>query len=50
MRIKGKGLGSGAGQGDQMVQVVIKSPKTISEKERTLWEQIAETSSFTPRG
>jgi curved DNA-binding protein len=50
MRIKGKGLGSGPSQGDQMVQVVIKSPKTISEKERTLWEQIAETSSFTPRG
>jgi curved DNA-binding protein len=50
MRIKGKGLGSGASQGDQMVQVVIKSPKKISEKERTLWEQIAEVSSFHPRG
>ncbi len=50
MRIKGKGLGSGAKQGDQMVQVVIKSPKNISDTEKELWEKIAETSDFNPRG
>ena len=50
MRIKGKGLGSGARQGDQMVQVAIKTPKNISEEERDLWKQIAEKSDFTPRG
>jgi curved DNA-binding protein len=49
MRIKGKGLGSGATRGDQMVQVVIKSPKHLSPEERTLWEKIARTSDFDPR-
>ena len=49
MRIKGRGLGSGARQGDQMVQVVIKTPKNISEEERELWTQIAEKSDFSPR-
>ncbi|WP_462324784.1 DnaJ C-terminal domain-containing protein [Desulfoplanes sp.] len=50
MRVKGKGLGSGAKQGDQMVHVVIKSPKNISKEERTLWEKMAKISDFTPRG
>jgi curved DNA-binding protein len=50
MRIKGRGLGSGANQGDQMVQVAIKAPKNISEEERALWEKIAEKSDFKPRG
>jgi curved DNA-binding protein len=49
MRIKGRGLGSGARQGDQMVQVVIKTPKNISEEERILWKKIAEKSDFSPR-
>ncbi len=50
MRIKGKGLGSGTKQGDQMVQVVIKSTQKISHKEQKLWEKLAQASDFTPRG
>ncbi len=50
MRIKGKGLGSGSKQGDQMVQVVIKSPQNISDTEKKLWEELAQASDFTPRG
>ncbi|PIE68950.1 MAG: molecular chaperone DnaJ [Deltaproteobacteria bacterium] len=49
MRIKGKGLGSGARQGDQMVHVVIKSPQHLSPREQQLWEELAQVSHFTPR-
>ncbi len=50
MRIKGKGLGSGARRGDQMVQVAIRTPKNLSKEERALWEKIAKKSDFNPRG
>lgn len=50
MRIRGRGLGQGASKGDELVRIVIKSPKELSEQERELWEKLAEASSFAPRG
>lgn len=49
MRLKDRGLGSGAKRGDQMVRVVIKTPKDLSESEQDLWQQLAEKSTFNPR-
>lgn len=49
MRIRGRGLGSGAKKGDQYVRVVIKTPRDLSDEERALWQKLAETSTFTPR-
>lgn len=49
MRIRGRGLGSGAKKGDQFVRVVIKSPKGISDEERELWQKLADVSEFNPR-
>lgn len=48
-RLRGKGLGTGADKGDQLVKVRIKTPNTLSDKEKALWEQLAEASSFAPR-
>ncbi|WP_027370688.1 DnaJ C-terminal domain-containing protein [Desulfovermiculus halophilus] len=49
LRLRGKGLGRGAKKGDQLVQVVIKVPKHLSEKEKELFEQLAAESRFQPR-
>jgi len=49
LRIKGKGLGRGVQKGDQMVRVMIKSPKKLSPGEKGLWEKLARESSFNPR-
>lgn len=49
MRIAGRGLGKGAQQGDQLVQIVIRTPKNLSTEERELWEKLAAISSFNPR-
>jgi len=49
LRIKGKGLGRGARKGDQLVRVVIKSPKSLSPREKELWEKLARESNFNPR-
>ncbi|MCA1945583.1 MAG: J domain-containing protein [Desulfovibrio sp.] len=48
-RIKGKGLGTGAEKGDQLVKVRIKSPKSLTAEEQALWEQLARVSKFAPR-
>ena len=50
LRLRGKGLGRGSKKGDQLVQVVIKVPKQLSEKEKELFEQLAAESRFQPRG
>jgi molecular chaperone DnaJ len=39
-RLKGKGIKSRAGQGDQYVEVKVQIPKKISKKEREMYEQI----------
>lgn len=49
LRLRGRGLGTGARRGDQLVRVMIKVPKDLSDEERTLMEQLAEASSFRPR-
>lgn len=50
MRIRGRGLGAGAKQGDQFVRVMIKMPKKMTDHQRELWESLAEESEeFSPR-
>ncbi len=49
MRIKGKGLGRGTGKGDQLVRIMIKAPRKLSDEEKELWTKISEVSSFNPR-
>lgn len=48
-RLRGKGMGGGAARGDQMVRAMIKAPPSLSDKERQLWRQLAETSAFRAR-
>ena len=49
LRLKGRGLGSGSQRGDQYVRLTIKAPSTLSEEEKRLWTELAETSGFRPR-
>ena len=49
LRIKGRGLGAGAKQGDQYVRVMVQVPDTLSDEEKELWEKMQETSTFEPR-
>ncbi|KAF5041482.1 Curved DNA-binding protein [anaerobic digester metagenome] len=49
LRLAGKGLGKGESQGDQFVRMVIRSPKNLTDKERQLWQELAEISSFQAR-
>ncbi|MBI9078647.1 MAG: DnaJ domain-containing protein [Pseudodesulfovibrio sp.] len=49
LRIKNKGLGSGAKRGDQFVRIMIQAPDRISSDERRLWEELQEKSEFNPR-
>ncbi|GAB7080193.1 DnaJ C-terminal domain-containing protein [Megalodesulfovibrio paquesii] len=48
-RLKGRGLGSGADKGDQLVKIRIKSPKQLTAEQQALWEQLARVSQFEPR-
>lgn len=50
LRLKGLGLPlKEGGRGDLYVVIVIQVPSDISSKERDLWEQLSQTSSFNPR-
>ncbi len=49
LRIRGRGLGGKSQCGDQLVRIMIKTPKAVSEAERELWEQLAAASDFRPR-
>ncbi len=49
LRLAGKGLGKGASQGDQFVRIAIRSPKTLTDRERQLWLELSEISSFQAR-
>ena len=49
LRIKGRGLGSGARKGDQYVRIMIHVPERLSEKERELMEKLRDASGFKPR-
>lgn len=48
-RLRGKGLGSGANRGDQIVQVQIKVPAELTPRERELWDALAAESAFSAR-
>ena len=49
LRLAGKGLGKGASQGDQFVRIVIRSPKTLTDRERELWEELSAIATFQAR-
>jgi curved DNA-binding protein len=49
LRLAGKGLGKGESQGDQFVRIVIRSPKTLTDQERKLWEELSAISTFQAR-
>jgi curved DNA-binding protein len=50
LRLRGRGLPrQGGGNGDLHAVLKIAVPKQLSEQERSLYEQLAETSSFNPR-
>lgn len=49
LRLRGRGLGQGANKGDQLVRLVIKTPREITDEEKALWEQLAKESRFSPR-
>ena len=41
LRLRGKGLGSGATRGDEYIRVGINAPATLTAKQRELWEALA---------
>lgn len=49
LRVKGRGLGSGARKGDQFVRIMIQVPKSESDEMKKLWEEMASRSAFNPR-
>lgn len=49
LRLAGKGLGKGESQGDQFVRIVIRSPKTLTDRERELWDELSAISTFQAR-
>jgi len=49
MRVKGRGLGKGDRRGDLFVVLRIVMPEASTERERTLWRQLSEQTSFDPR-
>jgi curved DNA-binding protein len=50
MRLKGKGLlKKGSGRGDLFVQIKIVIPKTLSEREKELFAELAKISGYNPR-
>jgi curved DNA-binding protein len=48
-RLRDKGLGRGSSKGDLYARAMIKVPKSLSDEEKKIWEQLAEQSSFSPR-
>jgi len=51
IRLKGKGLGNQKeGRGDLYARIQVMVPKNLTAKEKELFEQLAKTSSFKPRG
>jgi curved DNA-binding protein len=50
LRLRGRGLGSGAAKGDEYIRISIRVPEKPSEREKELWEKLAETSNFKARG
>jgi curved DNA-binding protein len=49
LRVKGRGLPGRGEHGDLFVVARIQMPREITEREKTLWQQLAAESSFKPR-
>jgi curved DNA-binding protein len=50
LRLRGKGLFNASGErGDLFVELEVRVPKTLTEQERALFEQLASLSTFNPR-
>lgn len=49
LRVRGKGLGPAGRRGDQLVRIMIQSPRELSPEERALWEDLAKKSTFSAR-
>ncbi len=50
LRVRGKGLPEHADRfGDLYINVRVRVPETLSDKERGLWEELAQVSAFRPR-
>lgn len=49
LRIRGKGLRRGDRQGDLYAVLKVVMPDTISEEEKRLWQQMADSTDFDPR-
>ena len=51
LRVRGRGLPQREGaRGDLLVSLRVEVPKSITDRERELWEQLARESKFNPRG
>jgi len=50
LRLRGQGLAKKAGRGDLYAVLVVQTPKAATEAERKLWQELANASSFAPRG
>lgn len=49
LRLGGKGLGPASKRGDQLVRIMIRTPKAQTEQQKKLWRELAEGSDFSPR-
>lgn len=51
LRVRERGLPDGSGgRGNLLVVITIETPTQLTDEQRKLWEQLAATSNFTPRG
>ena len=49
LRVRGRGLGKEGGRGDLFVLTRVQLPSEVTEAERKLWTELAQTSRFKPR-
>ncbi len=49
LRVRGKGLGTAGKRGDELVRIMVQTPKTLTDDERRLFEELARVSAFNPR-
>ncbi len=49
LRLRGKGLGCGAKQGDLFIRMMVRVPKAETDEVRELWSKLAQASAFNPR-
>ncbi|MFW5487911.1 MAG: DnaJ C-terminal domain-containing protein [Desulfovibrio sp.] len=49
LRLRGKGLGSGAKQGDLFIRMMVKVPKAETDEVKELWAKLADATGFNPR-